>query len=112
MSLWLIMTIGVRLAGAAEDDGDLDVVLLGDSYSAGNGAGTYFPTFEDCHRSYENWASRYADLLRDDGLQVSFDEVDNAACSGDDDRTPFVGPPVMRVSLGGWSAICGRTRWG
>lgn len=28
------------------------------------------------------------------------------------DRTPFVGPPVMRVLLGGWSAIAGRTRLG
>ena len=28
------------------------------------------------------------------------------------DRTPVVGPPVMRVLLGGWSAIVGRTRLG
>ena len=32
--------------------------------------------------------------------------------SNDADGTPVVGPPVMRVLLGGWSAIAGHARLG
>jgi hypothetical protein len=37
------------------DDGDIDVVLLGDSYSAGN---YWVPDENQCHRSWDNWAER------------------------------------------------------
>jgi GDSL-like Lipase/Acylhydrolase family/Cellulose binding domain len=55
------------------------IVLLGDSYTAGNGAGRYgAPT--DCFRSSKNWGNRYAEYLRvTKGYQVS---VVNRACSG------------------------------
>lgn len=69
---------------AASSAKPLKVVLIGDSYSAGNGARTasddrdyYGPS--GCYRSHSNWASKYVDLLEDDGYNVTFD---NRACSG------------------------------
>lgn len=62
----------------------LNIVLLGDSYSAGNGATndagqpeTYGPT--DCFRSRFNWAEKYAAAVRAKGITVT---LDNHACSG------------------------------
>ncbi len=62
----------------------LNIVLLGDSYSAGNGATndqgqpeTYGP--EGCYRSRVNWTEKYAAVLREHGLTVT---VENHACSG------------------------------
>ncbi len=62
----------------------LDVVLLGDSYSAGNGATndagepeTYGPA--GCFRSRVNWAEKYAAALRAQGRTVN---LANHACSG------------------------------
>ena len=55
----------------------LKVVLLGDSYSAGNGAGDYYGP-KDCYRSTTNWAERYLNMIRDE-YNVTFV---NRACSG------------------------------
>ncbi len=55
----------------------LKVVQLGDSYSAGNGAGDYYGP-KDCYRSSSNWAERYLDTLRA-SYNVTFV---NRACSG------------------------------
>ncbi len=62
----------------------LDIVLLGDSYSAGNGATndageaeTYGPT--NCYRSKVNWAEKYAAAIREVGIEVN---LANHACSG------------------------------
>ena len=40
-----------------------NVVLLGDSYSAGNGAGEYDTAAPGHYRSRNNWASRYVSWL-------------------------------------------------
>lgn len=55
----------------------LDIVLAGDSYTSGNGAGSYYDT--RCNRSRFNWGERYATILRGKGLTVN---VKNAACGG------------------------------
>jgi Mg-chelatase subunit ChlD len=55
----------------------LRVVLLGDSYSAGNGADNYWGP-EGCYRSTENWAEQYLDTIRP-SRPVTFV---NRACSG------------------------------
>ncbi|GAB2769996.1 hypothetical protein GCM10027020_24130 [Nocardioides salsibiostraticola] len=62
----------------------LNIVLLGDSYSAGNGATnragqpeTYGP--ENCYRSRVNWAEKYAAALR---TNKRFVTLENHACSG------------------------------
>lgn len=56
----------------------LKVVQLGDSYSAGNGAGDYYGP-QGCYRSRTNWAERYVESLRSQGFNVTFV---NRACSG------------------------------
>ncbi len=80
----------------AVDTEPLNIVLLGDSYSAGNGATneagqaeTYGPT--NCFRSRVNWTEKYAVLLRAEGRTVT---VENHACSGG--RAPdVISPRVM-----------------
>lgn len=62
----------------------LNVLLLGDSYSAGNGARDAkgdrdYAGVKDCYRSPSNWASQYAAKLRAAGQQIRFN---NKACSG------------------------------
>jgi lysophospholipase L1-like esterase len=66
----------------------LDVLVLGDSYSAGNGATgtTYGPA--GCYRNTTHWGERYAAGLRETGRAVS---LTNHACSGG--RTPDVHTP-------------------
>ena len=64
-------------AGAQSTAKPLKVVLLGDSYSAGNGAGDYYGP-KDCYRSTTNWAERYLNMIRDE-YNVTFV---NRACSG------------------------------
>ena len=72
--------------GLVRDDGavgaarSLSILVLGDSYSAGNGAGDYYGP-SGCRRSGKNYAEDYAALLR----QAPFSQastVTNAACSG------------------------------
>ena len=62
--------------------------MVGDSYSAGNGAGgtTYGP--EGCYRNTGVWSEKYAAGLRDQGYAVT---LRNHACSGG--RTPDVHTP-------------------
>ena len=71
-------------AASAAGGKPLKIVLIGDSYSAGNGARNdsgdrsyYGP--EDCYRSNEGWAGRYVRWLRDQGFNVT---LVNWACSG------------------------------
>ena len=66
----------------------LDVLVLGDSYSAGNGATgtTYGPA--GCYRNTTHWGERYAAGLRETGYAVT---LSNHACSGG--RTPDVHTP-------------------
>lgn len=71
-------------AQAATTARPLNVLLLGDSYSAGNGSRdskgdrTYFGP-EGCYRSTTNWASQYVAWLDQHGIPAS---LLNRACSG------------------------------
>jgi Ca2+-binding RTX toxin-like protein len=81
---------------------------LGDSYSAGNGAGSYYGP-QSCYRSSTNWAERYLDALGGQGYAITFV---NRACSGgvsaditnprliEDDAVVAFGVPVS----GEWQA--------
>jgi hypothetical protein len=59
----------------------LRILVLGDSYSAGNGAGAptgnYYPP-SPCMRSHDNWAEQYAQTLDESGFAVT---LVNHACS-------------------------------
>jgi lysophospholipase L1-like esterase len=74
----------------------LDVLVVGDSYSAGNGASgtTYGPV--NCYRNTTHWGEKYAAGLRTQGYTVS---LTNHACSGG--RTADVHTPrVMDTQSG------------
>ncbi len=90
--LLLVMALLAALAVAAAPDraeaqaadGPLKVVLLGNSYAAGNGArnaggGRNYEGPKGCYRSPTNWASQYVGRLRLQGFAVTFV---NRACSG------------------------------
>lgn len=85
----LIATLGVGIGRAAPahattiGNGVVDIVVMGDSYSAGNGSQS-LPTYayygqSGCYRSTGNYAERYADILEARGQATS---VTNIACSG------------------------------
>lgn len=74
----------VRPAAAQVAINPLKIVLMGDSYAAGNGARNAdgdrnYEGPGGCYRSPTNWASQYVDWLEDQGHQVTFV---NRACSG------------------------------
>mgnify|MGYP003357610727 CR=1 FL=1 len=56
----------------------LNITLIGDSYSAGNGGGGYTGV-PNCYRSQHNWAQRYIRWLNHQGIATTFQ---NRACSG------------------------------
>ncbi len=56
----------------------INAVAIGDSYTAGNGAGDYVNT--TCFRSPHNWANRYVDYLNSTGKADAL--LENLACSG------------------------------
>lgn len=73
-ALTVIACTGFTATASAKQ---LDLVVLGDSYSSGNGAGNYYDLL--CGRSSTAWGERYASLLRARGTTVT---VKNAACQG------------------------------
>jgi hypothetical protein len=56
----------------------VNFVQLGDSYSAGNGATSYYGA-SGCYRSHASWGAQYAEYLRSSGYSVDFTTF---ACSG------------------------------
>lgn len=75
----LSLTAGLTLPAAADDSGRyLDVTLLGDSYTAGNGAGAYYGP-ENSYRSSKNWGHVYVNWLNEQGVQTT---IRNLAHSG------------------------------
>jgi len=66
---------------ADRDSGSFDpanIVVIGDSYSSGNGAGNYFEDRSECFRSRDNWG----ELYRDDFNSRYGARLRNEACSG------------------------------
>jgi hypothetical protein len=64
--------------GHLNGDGRLTIAVLGDSYSAGNGARPYSGP-SGCYRSNTNWSAIYESWLRSLGDTV---DLTNRACSG------------------------------
>ncbi|MEZ5095972.1 MAG: hypothetical protein R2731_07500 [Nocardioides sp.] len=105
-----ILALGLAMSGLSGHQADtaaaaetapmtLKVVLLGDSYSAGNGArdfdgkSAYFGP-SPCHRSHVNWSERYVAWLTAQGYHVTFL---NRACS-DGVTKDLVTPRQMDVT--------------
>lgn len=70
----------------------LHAVLLGDSYSAGNGAGNYYGP-DECYRSGNNWAHIYLNSLVERGISLTFN---NKACGGATTENILVGKQVKK----------------
>jgi hypothetical protein len=77
LAIAILVALPLFGAAAASAKGPLRAVLIGDSYAAGNGAGSYGGP-RGCFRSPYNWASRYLDTLRSAYSVV----YTNRACSG------------------------------
>lgn len=58
-------TILPNASAAITTNVPLKVALLGDSYSAGNGAGHYYGDDKKAYRSSRNWAHNYVNWLND-----------------------------------------------
>lgn len=70
-----------QAAQADEPKRAVSIVLIGDSYTAGNGAGDYFGGFNNIgsFRSHRNWGQVYANWLNNQGVSAT---VENLAWSG------------------------------
>ena len=91
-----LLVAPTSVAASAAGGDPLDILVLGDSYSAGNGATddlgaeqTYGP--DGCRRSRVNWSEKYAASLRAAGQPV---RLVNHACSGGV-TADFTSPRVM-----------------
>ncbi|MGO9792970.1 MAG: GDSL-type esterase/lipase family protein [Solirubrobacteraceae bacterium] len=83
--LWLVL-MGVLLVHVADSAAAghpkvLSILVMGDSYSAGNGAGDYHGP-RGCRRSYKNYAEQYETLVEAAPYHQKA-TVANVACSGD-----------------------------
>ena len=87
--IWVALLLAVILilpaligVAAVASPRPVNIIVLGDSYAAGNGAGFYYGP-EGCYRSQTGWVEQYASGLRAVGYQVT---LVNRACSGAETR--------------------------
>lgn len=78
LALGICLTLVSPQASADSPKRVLSITLIGDSYTAGNGAGDYSGP-KGYYRSGRNWGQRYATWLNGQGVHAS---VDNRARSG------------------------------
>ena len=85
----------------------MSMLVMGDSYSAGNGAGDYYGA-KGCRRSAYNYARQYARLIE----QAPYNQrtfVENVACSGDTTEHFFKSrherPPQINAVNAGYDVI-------
>jgi len=85
--VFVVVIIGIFIQQTAQGEAiihnyagkKLTVMVLGDSYSAGNGANGYEYGPGECHRNSNNWAEIYKRWLSGNGLAIT---LINRACSG------------------------------
>ena len=72
----LILTVLFQVNASASpvSQKSLSVVLIGDSYTAGNGAGMYYGT-SGSYRSHRNWGSAYARWLESQGVKTTYTNI-------------------------------------
>lgn len=83
LTVLLMVCLGLPVKADEPADRDvkrkIDITLLGDSYSAGNGAGEYEPSEPGYYRSHNNWANRYQEWLFGQNVSTT---LHNLAMSG------------------------------
>ena len=107
LALALIMSLGLLAPSAQADDNGkyLTLSLMGDSYTAGNGAGSYYGP-ADSLRSTRNWGHTYANWLNRQGVHTT---IHNYAHSGAvikqvrESQLPALNPEsdVVMLTVGG-----------
>ncbi|WP_026459759.1 GDSL-type esterase/lipase family protein [Schaalia suimastitidis] len=107
LALALIMSLGLSVPSAQADDNGkyLTLSLMGDSYTAGNGAGSYYGP-ADSLRSTRNWGHTYANWLNRQGVHTT---IHNYAHSGAvikqvrESQLPALNPEsdVVMLTVGG-----------
>ncbi|HEX8645755.1 MAG TPA: SGNH/GDSL hydrolase family protein [Thermoleophilaceae bacterium] len=105
--LSLLLLLSVASPASAADDGLLSMLVMGDSYSAGNGAGDYYGA-KGCWRSANNYGRVYQRLVEAPPYeQRAF--VETVACSGDTTReltrSKSGRPPQIEAVNGGYDVI-------
>lgn len=101
----LMATASSGLASAATGKRAISITLIGDSYTAGNGTGSYYGD-AGAFRSHLNWGQLYANWLTGQGVKAN---VTNLAHSGNitqnvlDDQIPKVASSsdVVMLTIGG-----------
>jgi hypothetical protein len=76
----VVMVVGIFALAAQASGSVFPILVMGDSYSAGNGAGGYFGP-NGCYRSPKNYAALYADALERPPYNQPA-PLTNVACSG------------------------------
>ena len=71
-------------ATAVEAHGSINVTLLGDSYSAGNGAGDYYGDDKGAYRSRNSWAHHYVDWLNEQNVSATLTNLAHSGSVTDD----------------------------
>ena len=79
LSAALVLSINSQLSALDSSAKTLSVALIGDSYTAGNGAGSYNGP-SGSYQSSKNWGNRYSAWLKTQGIKVT---LGNYARSGD-----------------------------
>lgn len=92
-------------AGAVATNQALDIVLLGDSYSAGNGAGSYYGP-QGSYRSSNNWAHQYTSWLNQQGVSTTLTNLAHSGSVTDQVLTQQVpaipaGTDLVMLTIGG-----------
>ncbi|MDO4900406.1 PKD domain-containing protein [Actinomyces sp.] len=78
------LLIASPVAAAAPAGGSLRVVLLGDSYSSGNGAGDYYGEDRGAYRSRNNWAHRYVEWVNAQNVSATLTNLAHSGAVTDD----------------------------
>jgi lysophospholipase L1-like esterase len=80
-TLLSVVVVTGQSAAAAVLPASLHILVMGDSYSAGNGAGSYYGA-KTCYRSRANYAELFAKAARSAPYNRPTEPVRNVACSG------------------------------
>lgn len=117
LTVTLVAILGLLLpvgpSSHAVDNGDTDgvkrkisIVHLGDSYSAGNGAGAYELNSGDSYRSTRNWGRLYTKILNSQGISATYTNLAHSGNVTDDvlnQQIPLVphNADLVLITIGG-----------
>ena len=97
LTVLLMVCLGLPVKADEPADRDvkrkIDITLLGNSYSAGNGAGEYEPSKPGYYRSHNNWANRYQEWLFGQNVSTTLEVIHERLART---RNPLSEPSFLR----------------